>query len=625
MVTTTRRGSAVLAATAMIVAACTGQGPMTAVPPPRAFSPAPTAVSGVALYRVPRIVVRACERAQSLTHRTVLCPTVLPRPAVSSSSEPGVPPQPIGVVATDDQSLLSVGTAPGSVLLNFMYNAPYENDPSKNRPDRFLHFEIYVHGSCCARPPGGERAVLGGKTGVLVRAGAPGPYFSNHVRFFWKQDGANYVATLHEFGAGTTALLGALVAGLKPVRQVAEAAAARTRASDVSVPTPSMTGPVEVTVTGRFLWVASIGDVAAAFQTAAWPARQTGPGLQRFDLRTGHPVGEPIDLGASDLKRLGLIPRVDWRPAGLAAAFGRVWTVVELSSGPAILFGLDGTTGRIVARYREEIPPSKEGDVTSIAAAAGGLWVALYGPARVAHSGEFGGIFHPGSVWRIEPSTGAVTARIEVGAGVVAVAASPGAVWATNYRDDTVSRIDPSTNQVVATIPVGGGPAAIAATSRGVWVTNSLDGTVTRIDARTNQVVARDWVGGDPMGVTATADTIWVTSYSSDTVSAIDADSNRVIARLAAGHGPIGVAEARRRLWVANDLDATITRTPVVASLDRRARGRASAWEAIHGLTSDWSLVGGPASQEPPIVGMLMSSAFGHRKSANMDLFQPSR
>ncbi|HVH53857.1 MAG TPA: hypothetical protein VNA32_06960, partial [Actinomycetota bacterium] len=105
-------------------------------------------------------------------------------------------------------------------MLNFTYNAPYENDPTKNRPDRFLHFEVFIQGACCGPAPGAQPVVLGGKSGLLVRAGVAGAYFGNHVRFFWGQGGVDYVATLHEFGAGTTALLGALVSGLQPVERV---------------------------------------------------------------------------------------------------------------------------------------------------------------------------------------------------------------------------------------------------------------------------------------------------------------------------------------------------------------------------------------------------------------------
>jgi YVTN family beta-propeller protein len=445
------------------------------------------------------------------------------------------------------------------VVLNFTYSAPYETDPSKNGPDRFLHFEVYLQGPCCGPPAGAERAVLGGKEGLLVRAGGPGAYFFNHVRFFWNEDGVDYVASLHEFGAGTTALLGALVSGLEPLEQAADASTTTTPSNGgVTVPLPRMTGPIGVATAGGAVWVASIGDATSAFEAAEWPDQQTGPGIQRFDARTARPVGEPIRLGGKELLRLGLVPRVDWRPSGFASGFGRVWTVVSFPE-PATLYGLDAKRGRTTARFEIPFAISSKGDVTSIAAAYGSLWVTLYGPTEPAHRGEFGGIFDPGSVWRIDPNTGRVFARTVVGAGAVHVAVGGDAVWVANYRDDTISRIDPSTNEVVATIPVGSGPSAISTTPDGVWVADSLDGTVSRIDPKTDRVVARIAVGGNPMGITATADRVWVTSYMSDTVSSIDPQTDRVIDTHRTGRGPIGITVHAGRVWIVNDLDSTLT------------------------------------------------------------------
>jgi YVTN family beta-propeller protein len=254
---------------------------------------------------------------------------------------------------------------------------------------------------------------------------------------------------------------------------------------------------------------------------------------------------------------LGLT-EADWRPSGLASGFGRVWTVVSFP-GPATLYGLDPVTGQITAKFR--IPfESTKGDITGIAAAGGALWVSQYGPTKPGHEGEFGGVFDPGSVWRIDPGTGAVTARIEVGAGAVSVAGTTHAVWVASYLDDTVSRIDPATNQVLATIPVGAGPTSIAATAGTAWVTNSLDGTVGRIDATTNRVIDIR-VGECPMGVAASGDGVWVTNYSSDTVSRIDPNINRAVATPVTGRGPIAIAEDAQHVWITNDLDGTLEET----------------------------------------------------------------
>ena len=72
------------------------------------------------------------------------------------------------------------------------------------------------------------------------------------------------------------------------------------------------------------------------------------------------------------------------------------------------------------------------------------------------------------AVWRLDPKTHRVAARIHLPFIPKAIAAGGGAVWVTSLLGDTVSRIDPRTNRVVKTIPVGRGPnlRSLPATAR---------------------------------------------------------------------------------------------------------------------------------------------------------------
>ena len=54
-------------------------------------------------------------------------------------------------------------------------------------------------------------------------------HYGNHVRFFWTERGVKSAVTLHNFGEGTTEVLGALVADLRPAH------CAMTRHSDLVV------------------------------------------------------------------------------------------------------------------------------------------------------------------------------------------------------------------------------------------------------------------------------------------------------------------------------------------------------------------------------------------------------
>ena len=57
-----------------------------------------------------------------------------------------------------------------------------------------------------------------------------------------------------------------------------------------------------------------------------------------------------------------------------------------------------------------------------------------------------------------------------------------GSVWVVNSGSSTVTRIDPATNRVAGSpIPVGRNPIGITATEGAVWVTNFADDTVSAI------------------------------------------------------------------------------------------------------------------------------------------------
>ena len=89
-----------------------------------------------------------------------------------------------------------------------------------------------------------------------------------------------------------------------------------------------------------------------------------------------------------------------------------------------------------------------------------------------------------GTIVRIDPVTGTVTARIKVGSNPLATAWIDGELWVPNIDSDTVSIIDPATNAVRETRKVGDGPAAIALAGGSVWVGDSNDGDVWRLARR---------------------------------------------------------------------------------------------------------------------------------------------
>ncbi len=168
------------------------------------------------------------------------------------------------------------------------------------------------------------------------------------------------------------------------------------------------------------------------------------------------------------------------------------------------------------------------------------------------------------SIIRIDPTTNAVRARIDVCNDPDAIAVGAGAVWVADGVDNTVTRIDPTSDAVTATIPVGQGPGGIAVGAGAVWVTETGDDSLARIDPSSGAVTATIAVGRRPTAVTVAGDGVWVANSLSGTLSRIDPATNRVVATVNVGQSPQSLTFADGRLWVsvaANPVSPTTART----------------------------------------------------------------
>ncbi len=180
--------------------------------------------------------------------------------------------------------------------------------------------------------------------------------------------------------------------------------------------------------------------------------------------------------------------RVKTRALGLAAGGGSLWVVDRLANAvtridlaqrrvaETIRVGLDpldatfgygalwvanqdsGTVSVIRPGAATPIRVSGIPSPDGISAGAGGIWVAAYG----VHA-----------VYRIDPDTHAIVARIDLGTPtdfLFGVTAGVHGVWA--YEDHHVVRINPATDTVVDRIrfPAGTEPKAVAFTPTGVWI-----------------------------------------------------------------------------------------------------------------------------------------------------------
>ena len=189
-------------------------------------------------------------------------------------------------------------------------------------------------------------------------------------------------------------------------------------------------------------------------------------------------------------------------PSAVAVGGDAIWAVSSNGNKTGRLVRIDPRSDAIVGKA-----VATGRDPAAVAVGSGAVWVANRGDD---------------SVWRVDPHTGAVRARIPVGDQPSALAVGNGGVWVVNSGDSTISRIDPSSNQLQgAPISLGKELRDLALTSRAVWV-SAGDGTVTRLDPRTGQVVGSPLSPAHaPLNLAADAGSVWVGSVSDSTITQI--------------------------------------------------------------------------------------------------------
>ena len=487
---------AVAGGTAVLLVGGSGSGSPAARR--QADPPRPAAFAPVRLTAAPGRVVAGCRSIERRARVPILCPTLLPRAFAAGS--PGIPPPALVVTPMGDFFQHRI------TGIDIAYGAPWETGGWRvhrwrNRPCCFFHFDVFRRSpSRRAIPPGGHRATLGGKEGLLVPAHegefyGNGLYWANHVRFLWREHGVPYVATLHTFGERPTErLLGRLIRSLRPVDAIAPIARRGL---------PIGTTPNAFAVGPRTVWVAALGNLSASFHGIVYGVdRTTGRIVRRFRTTTGaHAVALANDmlwistwktaLARYDLRSGRRLPSLDvgrW-PRALAVGGGRLWVADAMPfSRAGALVRVDPRRARVTGRVVLGRAP------VAVAVAGGSVWVADELDDEVV---------------RVDARTLSIRAHITVGAGPTAARAGAGAVWIANSGGRSVSRIDPSTNRVT-TIPVGLAPRGLAVGAGAVWVACTGDGTLWRVDPRTNRS-ARKARGLDaPIALAVTGRSLWV-------------------------------------------------------------------------------------------------------------------
>jgi YVTN family beta-propeller protein len=251
--------------------------------------------------------------------------------------------------------------------------------------------------------------------------------------------------------------------------------------------------PTAVTVCGGSVWVTNLGGRVSEVDPKT---------LTAHTIRVGGTPSDVADVGDLAAVVSGPPEQVTMIDAG----FGQISDVVRLrdagTPATAVAFGRDVWVANPRGRRLELLAPP----YTGISAA-----VPLSGSPRLVAAGA-GAVWAVGgrTLWRIDPGSQRVVARMQLPFAPRALDAGDGSVWLVDSAGDAVVRVDPRTGRPMSRIDVGNGAAAVAVGPGSVWVANRSDGTVSRIDPSRNAVVKTVRVGASPVDLVVGLGGVWV-------------------------------------------------------------------------------------------------------------------
>ena len=189
------------------------------------------------------------------------------------------------------------------------------------------------------------------------------------------------------------------------------------------------------------------------------------------------------------------------------------------------------------------------------------------GPDGLAKFGDFLLVasFDGGFLGLVDPTSGEITDRIDLGGSPTDVLVSPSVgVWVALFDTGELLKIDPDEGEVTERVLVGAGPVGLAPSASGVWVANHGEGTVALVDSETGTVTFTTEVGEGPTGLIAESGTLWVTVTDAGDLVQVDVATGDVIGRTPlggpVGGGPVGIDKAAGSLWVAMDGEDSVVR-----------------------------------------------------------------
>src|ERR1700682_576464 len=255
----------------------------------------------------------------------------------------------------------------------------------------------------------------------------------------------------------------------------------------------------------------------------------------------------------------------DGRAAQLLVQDGFVWVIDDQRR---FIIQVDATSNRVINQIPMQPAFDPAFDLSGLAGSAGSVWVTL-GSRTVYRGrgvlGELVRVEHLGELVRIDTATSA-TSTILIDGVATGVPVGGDAVWVTTVLPEPTSifRIDPATNRVVARVETGqpvSGPLAYA--DSGLWVANN-NGYLTRIDSRTNKVVGNFEVGSPKWAaMLSVGKNLWISAPLDNILARFDPATGAVASTVRAGSRPQMFALLGTDMWVASYGDGTLVKLPI--------------------------------------------------------------
>jgi DNA-binding beta-propeller fold protein YncE len=127
-----------------------------------------------------------------------------------------------------------------------------------------------------------------------------------------------------------------------------------------------------------------------------------------------------------------------------------------------------------------------------------------------------------GTLARIDPKTGGVTAEVRVGAGPDNAVVCRDRLWTSSLHGPSLVAVDASA-RITARLRVGVGSVGFAC-GRALWTARYYDRTVLRIDPTTRRITGRVLVGDGPRSLVIAAGSVWVANQSAGTITRLRRD-----------------------------------------------------------------------------------------------------